>query len=652
MTAIYGLWNFEGDDAADNFRRMDSALSRYGSDAHDVFHVESGVILGRHLHRSLPEDCLNGKSRDGQRYVVVADVRLTERDDLANQLALGHGALQMSDAAIAAAAIERWNEDAFDRIYGAFAIAAWDKQERRILLARDHLGLKPLFYHRGERFFAFASMPEGLHALPDVPRGPDLESMKRFLATEWQSPGRTHYEKIWRIMPGSYAVVTPAGVSESRYWKPDLTPLKLASNDHYAAELSNRLEHAVEATLRGVESLVGAHLSSGFDSTAVATTAARQLASRGGKVVAYTAAPREGFEKTIPNRIADESELARATAAMHSNMEHVVVRSDRAPTANLSRTASAYGAPVFNICNEGWYDAINDDAAKRGITVMLEGAMGNATISETGILALPDLLRRGRFFSWLRLVIVARRKGTVSLPRALWNSFVPFLPNELYRWLIDRRHGALASAQRNSSLKREHLHQVTIETAAESEIPGSTDRILSSGWVRPTHNSLLDRLTLLSGDESGPASKGMLAEWKIDYRDPTVDRRLVEFSLRVPVEQLIHEGEPRALLRKVLSDRAPREMLDNRFRGYQAADWHEWLDGARDELAEEIQAMEMFEPAAELIDVERLKELIENWPEPGSDRWMTYDGLIDYRICLLRAVSASRFMRQASRSNY
>jgi asparagine synthase (glutamine-hydrolysing) len=392
-------------------------------------------------------------------------------------------------------------------------------------------------------------------------------------------------------------------------------------------------------------------LSSGFDSSAVATTAARQLASRGATVVAYTAAPREGYEKTLPNRLADESGLAATIASIHPNMEHVVVRPDRTPLTDLARTSSIYGGPVLNICNEPWYVDINDDAAGRGISIMLEGANGNATISETGMLALPELVMAGRIGPWLGIVAGLVRRGKAGWADILWKSFNSLLPDRVYGWLMQLRFGRMATGTNSTALKDEYLSAVTLEAVRDYRLPEWQPRLLSGGWIRPSGNSLTNRLILHESSDSGAASKGMLGEWKIDYRDPTADRRLVEFTLRVPVEQFIHGGQPKALLRKVLAGRVPPQVLDNRLRGYQSADWHERLNAARQEVDQEVAQIEEFEPAAEIIDVERLKRLLDEWPDAGSDLWTGYSATLDYRSCLLRAISAASFMRQAARND-
>lgn len=652
MTAIYGLWRYDESAIEPDFKRMGAALQRYGLDRHETWEPDPVVRLARHLHATLEEDQFRDLPTPNARYVVAGDVRLTERADLVRKLDIGPEADGLSDAAIASAALEEWHEEAFDRIYGAFAIAAWDKTERRLLLARDHLGNKPLFFHRCPQFLAFASMPVGLHALPAVPRAPNIESMKRFLALQNPSPGTTHYQDIERVDPGHFVIFAEDGANAHRYWRPDLTPLRLGSNDDYARALDEQFNRAVDASLRGANGIVGAHLSSGFDSSAVTVTAACRLESDRGKVIAFTAAPRADYQDAPSGRTADESVLAAATAAMHSNIEHVTVRTDRTAMANLRRTASIYAAPVMNICNETWFDAINDAAADRGIKVMLEAPMGNATISEEGLTALPEMIRDGRLLTWLKLLRAVKRKTTIGWLTLLISSFRQWLPNWLYARLLSLKYRKLASVSRWSALKDEYRVAATTAAAKESAVPGSADRLLSNEWSRATDDGLTNRLILLSADDSGAACKGMLAEWNIDYRDPTADRRLVEFSLRVPAEQLIFGGQPRALLRKVLADRIPRDVLDNSHKGYQAADWHEGLNAARDEIAKEVDRIEMFEPSAELMDVEQLKRLLSDWPEPESEAWTGLAAIVDYRCRLLRAISASSFMREAAGSNY
>src|SRR6185312_9974035 len=112
------------------------------------------------------------------------------------------------------------------------------------------------------------------------------------------------------------------------------------------------------------------------------TSAARLLAPAGGRVVAFTAVPRSGYDGPAPQgRFNDEGPTAALTARMHSNIEHVLVRSEGcSPLDNLERNFFFFERPALNLCNETWMNAINDAVRGRRLSIMLTGLMGNATL--------------------------------------------------------------------------------------------------------------------------------------------------------------------------------------------------------------------------------------------------------------------------------
>ena len=110
--------------------------------------------------------------------------------------------------------------------------------------------------------------------------------------------------------------------------------------------------------------------------------------------------------------------------------------------------------------------------------------------------------------------------------------------------------------------------------------------------------------------------KGALAEHGIDERDPTADRRLVEFSLRLPPEQLLHRGISRPLARRALADRVPAEVLNSPLRGYQGADWYERFD--RTEAGGLIEDIASSPIAIDLLDIPKMKQALDQWPRSGA----------------------------------
>lgn len=644
MSALAGRWNLDGKpDAGASCKRMLTSQAAYGP--HDERQWSSGpVSLGRRLFRTLPEDRFDRQpliGGDGN-LILVADVRLDNREELATALDFaGPEATQSCDAAFLMKALERWGESALERLAGDFAFALWDVKAERLTLARDFLGQRPLHYYSGKDFFAFATMPKGLHALPEVPYGADEQAVAEFVTLMPEGGGRSFFKDINIVEPACVVTVTREGLRSRRYWNPTPSALARPRSEDFVEGLRHHLDQATRSRLRRAGGEVAAHLSAGFDSAAVTATAARLLSPEKGKLFAFTAVPREGYDGAVsPHRIADEGPLAAATAALYPNVEHVLIRAgERSPVAESDRNFYLFDRPTLNLCNWTWMSAINEAARGRGVSVLLTGQMGNMTISYTGLEMLAELVRSGRM---VKLGHVGAQ--LVSARHSRWRSviahaFGPYVPAWFWRG-VSRLWDRGLDLREYTAIRPEQLKAMDLARLAR-------ERRLDFSY-RPRSNGFESRLWVLERTSLGNYNKGILAGWGLDQRDPTADKRLVEFCLGVPMEAYLAKGETRALGRRALSDRLPRSVLDERRKGYQAADWHEGLTAAREEIEIEVNRMAACGPAAQTLDLARLNALIENWPEDGWHRNAVH---IPYRLALLRGVSAGHFLRKASGSN-
>jgi asparagine synthase (glutamine-hydrolysing) len=602
---------------------------------------EGSLAMGRRLYRTVPEDSFDAQplhSRDG-RLVLVADVRLDNREELADAMGLVPSlAARLCDSGMLLESLDRWGEGALDRLVGDFAFALWDKSRQSLLLARDYLGQRPLHYHRGKHFFAFATMPKGLHALAEVPYAPDEQAMAEFVTLLPQVGSASFFQDIERVEGGHFVTVTRDGVTARRYWNPSPPDARPGRPDDYAEGLRHHLDQATRARLRGARGAVGTHLSAGYDSAAVTATAARLLAADGGKVVAFTAVPREGYEgRAPPNHIIDEGPLAAATAAMHPNIEHVLIRTGHvSPLDQLDRDFFLYERPTLNLCNAVWSRAINAAARDRKLGIMLTGQAGNMTVSYSGLEFLAELVRSGRVIRLLREGSKLVASGRMSWRGLVARSVGPFMPS----WAWRRVQG---SKGRLDVLQYTALHPDRL-----AELSAAAKERGHDFSYRPRRNGFDARLWVLRRFDTSNYSKGMLAGWGADQRDPTADRRLVEYCLSVPMEQFLADGEDRALARRALADRMPKAVLNERRKGYQAADWHEGVGAALASLGEEIERISECGPATRALDVARLRTLVQSWPRSG---WEEPQIANAYRFALLRGVSAGYFVRQAIGSN-
>ena len=651
MTALAGYWRFAGDPAAgaaEACSRILAAQRIYARDE-DAFWSDGGVALGRRIHRLLPEDKADRGpvvGGDGA-LVLVADLRLDNRSDLIRDLGIAGDATRICDAALLMKAIEAWDLAALPRLLGDFAFALWDGRRERLLLARDYLGQRPLHYHRGRNqdgsgFLAFASMGKGLHALPQVPYRPDVDRAADFLALLPERGSQSFFEGIHRVEPGQIVIADRDGLRSEPYWHPDLTPFAGRSGEDYVEELRHRLDVAVARRLRGQDQAgarVGAHLSAGLDSNAVATTAARLLADQGGRVVAFTSVPRPGFGVPAPfGRIGDEGPLAALTASLHPNMEHVTISADgRSPAGALDRNFLLFERPIQNLCNHNWWDAINDEAKSRGLDVMLTGQAGNLSFSHTGYELLPQLFGRLRLSALTRVTRAMRAQGA-SWPFIAQLVAGPFVPRTAWRML-----GRIAGRDRDALFAERGVRKDRIDALV--------DRAESLGIdtsFRPRRDAVGGRLRTLQGLDLGNYNKGMLAGWGIDFRDPTADRELVEYCLRVPADQYLVDGRPRSLALRALADRVHPAVLEERRKGFQAADWQEGVAAARGEIAGEIERLGGCAPAAEIVDLEELRALVRQPIEHAADEVTM---LRKHRGVLMRGLSVGHFLRRASGSN-
>jgi len=636
MTAIAGFWNLGGGGArTDRCGVMIEAQALYGSRLGSK--AVGDAALAVRLHPLLPEDAFDVQPLigGGGRFALVADVRLDNRDALAESLGLEPGRLAvMADSALLLHALERWGEAAAERLLGDFAFACYDSHERRLLLARDPLGQRPLFWHRGKGFVAFASMPSGLHALDSVERRPDEVTLLRHLGGLGRAGPRSFHENIERVEPGHVVTVTAAGATRRRYWRPSRRALGLKSFDDHVQAFRAELDSAVARRLRGAGEIVAAHLSGGWDSNAVAATAARLLSPGGRQLLAFTHVPgRAGSEPMPFHRLGDESALAAATAALHPNIEHALLPgSGRSPLADLDLYAGLFQRPVFNLCNHVWLSQIREAASAAGAKVLLSGEIGNWTISAAPNALLADFLREGRWLAWSREAFHMVRSGRARLRGVAASSFAPWVPAALWRRLehLSSAPDAAIMAPVHPSLREaiaaERNSEGAAGTRAGDYFGQAADALMEMDW--------------------GEHRKGILAGWGIDKRDPTADPRLIDFCLSLPLDMLMKNGVRRPLARAALADRVAPAVLDERRKGYQSADWHEGLSKDRAGVTRLLDCIASDPAASSLVDVEGLRALARDWPDGG---WEQPRIVAAYRIGLLKGLTTGHFAVAARR---
>ncbi|HSM49912.1 MAG TPA: asparagine synthase (glutamine-hydrolyzing) [Thermoanaerobaculia bacterium] len=281
MCGIYGKLRLDGGPADAGVARAALArLAHRGPDGEGLVARGPAVLAHRRLalvdlSPAAAQPLANERGdlwlvANGEIYDAPARRRELERG--------GHRFASASDVEVVLHLYEEIGLAALAELSGMFALALWDERTRTLLLARDRLGEKPLFVHRGARCLAFASEPVALLADPEIPRESDPAGLAAALVFHGVPAPRTAFRAIEKLRPGHWLRVADGRIDEGRFWRPSFAPGSLPQREA-VPELRRALRHAV-ATRLAADAPVGLLLSGGLDSSGVAAIAREEMGGR------------------------------------------------------------------------------------------------------------------------------------------------------------------------------------------------------------------------------------------------------------------------------------------------------------------------------------------------------------------------------------
>jgi asparagine synthase (glutamine-hydrolysing) len=287
MSGICGLFNIDGAPVAgSDLRSMTAMLEQRGPERTGKWR-DGQIGLGHTLLATTPELLFEEQpfAHKETGCVMTADVRLDNRIELSEALVLRKPLESTGDAEIILLAYLAWGEDCVNRLLGDFAFAIWDPRHQALFCARDHFGMRALYYHHapGQRF-VFASDARAILVVPQVPYRINEGRVADFLVPEleWYDYTSTFFEEVYRLPPGHRAIVTSSGINVTEYWRAQPGPeLGQMSDDDYREGFVEVFSKAIGARLRAPEGKVGSMLSGGMDSGSIAAIATDVLANSG-----------------------------------------------------------------------------------------------------------------------------------------------------------------------------------------------------------------------------------------------------------------------------------------------------------------------------------------------------------------------------------
>jgi asparagine synthase (glutamine-hydrolysing) len=576
-------------------RKLLACVRHRGPDDEGMF-AAPGIVLG---HRRLAViDVAHGRQPlHGRRdtTVVVANGEIYNYRELAAELRAGGSRFRTeSDSEVVAHAWDAWGDACLDRFDGMFALAIWDGAARRLLLARDRMGEKPLYYSTGAGLLIFASELSALIAHPAIAARIDLNALRTYLALEYVPAPDTLVDGVRKLEPGQALALERGSIRTFHYWSIDpATSRPHVTMHEAAAELRQRLEHAVRARLVSDVPL-GIFLSGGIDSSAIAALAARHGAL-------------ETFSIGFDEPSFDESAYARAVAA-HIGSRHRT-RMVRAP--EMGDIVPDLGA----ILDEPIGDAsivpthILSRFAREHVTVALGGDGGDelfagypmhrahrvAPIARGMPRPLLDLAHRAAAaipvrhenftFGFRAMTFLRGAAAPPPVNHGLWLS--SFSPGEQARLLLPDVLRATDGVDPFEPLRRQWARSAHAEPLA-----------------RATH---LDATTYLPGGVLTKVDRASMAV-ALEVRAPFLARDVVEFAFAVPDRLRMRGLTGKRLLRAAVRDLLPAHILARPKKGF-GMPVGAWLRGALRPLLHDLLGQDAVR-AAGLFDPGEVQRLV------------------------------------------
>jgi asparagine synthase (glutamine-hydrolysing) len=498
------------------------------------------------------------RSEDGD-YTLVFNGEIYNHAELRKELIReGHRFKSSCDTEVVLRAFMQWDTGCIEKLRGMFAFGVWRESRRRLVLARDRMGIKPLYYARRGRDIYFGSELKAIFCHPEVDRTMDMHALDTYLALNYVAGPHTLAAGVEKLMPRSFLSWHDGEVSTHRYWEANWADTPAPGS---LAEATERLDALLTTSVKehlAADVPVGIWLSGGLDSSTLLHYASQHAGSR-----------QRTFSITFRGREFDESRYLHEMVSRYSTEHHELDLGPSTVTPD-SITELAYYSDEPN-ADAGavpvWH--LSKMSAKH-VTVALSGE-GSDELFGGYITYLADQYARRA-----RMVPEGLRRLSLSLANHLRASNKKIgldykLQRFLHGTLMDERsshifwNGTFSEEQR-SELMTSHSNAHLLKLLATIPARGDVRRFMAFDQAYFLPDNLLVKVDRMSMAHS------------LEVRPAFLDHRIVEFAATLPAKYCIQGQMLKVLLRNLMKDKLPESILAKRKQGLDIP-VHDWLRG-------------------------------------------------------------------------
>lgn len=615
LSAVCGIFNIDGSGLSkENASKMMDELKVYPFLNTNTY-LKDEIFLGCGIQHITPQSCLEilplyDKEKG---LALTADAIIDNREELFEIFNISkESGKNVTDSELILMVYEKWGHDSPKHLVGDFTFAVWNEKNKELFCARDHVGTRTLYYHYSKSVFSFCTVMKPLLIHSDIVTL-DEKWITDFLSLNGIQHDfevdKTIYNGIFQLPPSCSMTVGKEGIKIEKYWNPvrDVQPLRLENDEEYEEAFRKVLAEAVNCRLRS-SSEVGVMLSGGLDSSSIACLAAETLRKHNKRLKGFCSIPIKEYKNNkskyfVPN----EMEYVESIKTKADNIDVCYCTSEgKNAITNIDYFMNVLEQPYKIVQTIYWYNDIVKNASQSGCRVLLNGQFGNSTISDGEFLAHALTLYRDFKFRTLfkeikefsRLKKIPRRR----VGKVMMKAVIPFKVRKTIDGMLYRDFDRFGLVPVNRELIRKWNVERRFDEKHYNEF---TERFLDyyenkEYTVDPlafSHIAAIEtKLSLANG---------------IVIRDPSRDKRVIEFCLSMPSDQFVRDGNERYLIRRAMKDIIPDKIrLNTSTRGLQSADWIQRLEPAWEDVCRELECILRDEEIHKYIDCNKLdKEL-------------------------------------------
>lgn len=557
MCGIHGIYRFDGERVDPVQLTAMGAVTRHRGPDDEGQHIGQNGRCGIAMRRLSIIDLAGGHqpiSNADDSLWVVCNGEIYNFRELRTELQdRGYRFKTGSDSEVLLHLYDELGDEFVHRLDGMFNFALWDARRNRLLIGRDHLGVKPLYVHQSSKLLGFATEAKALLELPGMRTELDREVLGDYLHLGYVPAPHSMFSGIRKLPPATLLSVEDGEVREWRYWRLPATIDRVRTEADWVGQIRAGMESAVHRQMVS-DVPIGAFLSGGVDSSAVVAFMAKHSPH---PIRTYAI----GFEGGEAEQLYNELPYARQVAKLFGT-EHreIVVKPDA--VGLLPKLLWHMDEPVSDSAFITTF--LVSEFARQDVKVILSGVGGDELF--------------GGYRRYLGGHYVQKLQRLPRWSRKLMSHAVSRLPSDRHSSFLNTlrlARGLLASAELSPDERYRHYLQV-LDRATVAELTrgavGSSDA-LAAAFAAAGHEDELNRMFAVDAETQLPDDLLLLTDKmsmavSLECRVPLLDRELVELAAAIPQALKVKNGRLKHLMKDALADVLPPDILDRKKRGF------------------------------------------------------------------------------------